>query len=94
MRIAAGVERGPAVTFSVDGVAVAGHIGETVGAALLAAGWRDLRSGPGGGGRGMFCAIGVCQECVVMADGVVREACRLPVRDGLVITTRRLRDVR
>ena len=94
LRIASGIVRGPPLTFTIDGVAIVAHAGETVGAALLAAGLRDLRGSPGGAPRGMFCAMGICQECAVLVDGIVQEACRLPVRDGLVVTTRRLRDGR
>lgn len=94
LRIAAGIARGPELTFTIDGVAIIAHAGETVAAALLAGGFRDLRSSPGGAPRGMFCAMGICQECAVIVDGIVQEACRLPVRDGLVVTTRRLLDDR
>jgi predicted molibdopterin-dependent oxidoreductase YjgC len=77
---------GDAVRFRFDGQEIAGFAGETVAAALLAAGIRVLRDAPEGGGpRGLFCAMGVCQECVVEVDGRRIEACRLPVRDGLEV---------
>ena len=87
LRIGGGVAPREEVAFTFDGVAVFGLAGDSVAAALLAAGRLDLRRGPGGGSRGMFCAMGVCQECVVIASGAVREACRLPVRAGLVVTS-------
>jgi predicted molibdopterin-dependent oxidoreductase YjgC len=90
LRITAGVTRGAHVQFLVDGIACEGFEGESVAAALMAAGRRTLRHGPvDGGPRGLFCAMGSCQECVVQADGVTVEACRLPVRAGLTVQTAR-----
>ena len=86
-RITAGLAARQSVSFTFDGTAVTGIAGESVAAALLAAGRMVLRRSPGGAARGMFCAIGVCQECVVIADGVMQESCRLPVRDGLMVTS-------
>ncbi|HEV7268638.1 MAG TPA: FAD-dependent oxidoreductase [Falsiroseomonas sp.] len=46
--------------------------GQTVAAALTAAGIRDLRATRrmlDGEGRGMFCGMGVCQDCLVDVDG-------------------------
>lgn len=88
MRIEVGVERAPRVRFRVNGQEVEGYEGESVAAALLAAGLRVLRHAPvDGGPRGLFCAMGICQECVVEADGRLTEACRLPVRPDLDIRT-------
>lgn len=44
--------------------------GQTVGAALVAAGvrsWRTTRVG--GRPRGLFCGIGICFDCLVVIDG-------------------------
>ena len=89
LRIGVGLAPRNEVSFTFDGVVVTGFAGESVAAALLALGRLDLRLSPGGEPRGMFCAMGVCQECVVIADGAVQEACRLPVRAGLAVTTAR-----
>ncbi|HVQ77884.1 MAG TPA: 2Fe-2S iron-sulfur cluster-binding protein, partial [Candidatus Binatia bacterium] len=43
------IDRGPAVTILVDGQAVVAYEGETVAAALLAAGQRTLRWTAGSG---------------------------------------------
>jgi predicted molibdopterin-dependent oxidoreductase YjgC len=93
LRIDSHISRGPRVTFRLDGRTVAAHAGETVAAALLAAGLRRLRTSPAGGGRGMFCAMGVCQECVVEridAEGAthVVASCRLEVSEGLELRSR------
>lgn len=81
------VRRGRTVTITVDGEPLAAHLGESIAAALLASGRRHLRNSPTGGTpRGMFCAMGVCQECVVYVDGRAVTGCQTPVRDGLAVT--------
>jgi len=90
LRIEAGVTRGPRVRFRVNGKEIEAYEGESVGTALLAAGVRVLRHAPvDGGPRGLFCAMGICQECVVEADGHLTEACRLAVRPNLDIRIRK-----
>jgi sarcosine oxidase subunit alpha len=86
LRITSGIEWKPEVGFTFDGVPMTACEGETLAAALYAKGRRTLRvSRDDGGPRGAFCFMGVCQECVVSIDGRVAEACRIPVRDGLVV---------
>ncbi len=88
-RITAAVDRGRPVQLVVDGVEVLAYEGESVAAALLAAGRRGLRTAPRRGEqRGMYCGIGLCFECTVTIDGrrAIR-ACLTPVRDGLRVAT-------
>lgn len=74
------------VSFRFDGEVLTAPEGETLAAALYAQGRRTLRtSRDDGGPRGAFCFMGVCQECVVAIDGRPTEACRTPVREGLVV---------
>lgn len=77
------------VTLTVDGQRLNAIDGQSVGAALLTHDIRVLRRAPGGGApRGLFCAMGVCLECLVTIDGrPARRACREAVRDGMVIET-------
>ncbi|MBA2303407.1 MAG: (2Fe-2S)-binding protein [Acidobacteria bacterium] len=64
------------------------YAGETVATALRLLGFRRLRSSPRAGQpRGLFCAMGVCQECVVRVDGRTVPACLEPVRDGMSVVT-------
>jgi aerobic-type carbon monoxide dehydrogenase small subunit (CoxS/CutS family) len=72
----------------VDGEPVSALAGQSIGAALIAAGRGALRDSPGGSPRGLYCGIGVCQECrvVVAGEGVVR-ACVTPVAAGMSVTT-------
>ncbi len=62
---------------------------EEPGAALLAAGAVALRESPAGAPRGLYCGIGVCQECRVVADGEVVRACVTPVSAGMEVVTGR-----
>lgn len=74
-------------TFTYAGRPVTALAGETIGAALLAAGIRTLRHHEvSGRPRGMYCAIGHCYECRVTVNGVpgVR-ACLTPVAPGMVV---------
>ncbi len=82
-----GRARGREVCLRVDGRPVRAFEGESVAAALFAAGQRVLRTAPQTGApRGVYCGIGLCFECVMVVDGRpgVR-TCRTPVRDGMRI---------
>ncbi|WEH14164.1 (2Fe-2S)-binding protein [Streptomyces sp. VNUA24] len=85
----AGATPGPAFTVTLDGRAVEALPGQTVGAALRAAGvtsWRTTRGA--GRPRGLFCGIGVCFDCLVTVNGRPNQrACLVPVRPGDTITT-------
>ncbi|WP_313523106.1 (2Fe-2S)-binding protein [Shinella sp.] len=40
--------------------------------------------------RGPYCLMGICFECLVTIDGVQnRQACMVPVREGMVISSQR-----
>ena len=86
-RIDEGVTRPPAFAIDVDGTSVPAHPGETVAAALLAAGIRAFRT-TDTGPRGPFCNMGVCFECVVEIDGVRVRACMTAAREGMRVSTR------
>ncbi len=60
----------PGAEFDFDGRPLSFRPGQTLGAALVAAGttsWRTTRIG--GRPRGLFCGIGVCFDCLVTVDG-------------------------
>jgi predicted molibdopterin-dependent oxidoreductase YjgC len=66
----AGITRSAPFTFRFDGDTVTAHTGETIAAALLAAGYRELRrTRVADRPRGLFCAIGTCFDCLVSIDG-------------------------
>ncbi|MBC6457886.1 (2Fe-2S)-binding protein [Actinomadura sp. HBU206391] len=85
-RLAAGrgLERGPAVTITVDGRPTPAYLGESVAAALMADGDLSTRTALDGEPRGLFCGMGVCFDCLVIVDGVAgTRACVTWVRDGM-----------
>jgi sarcosine oxidase subunit alpha len=72
------------LTFVFDGAPVEARRGETIGAALLAAGRRALgRGGRDRRPRGLYCAMGVCWECAVIVEGRTVRACVALVAPGL-----------
>jgi D-hydroxyproline dehydrogenase subunit gamma len=81
-------ERG-SVRIVVDGRPIAAASGDSVAAALLAAGVLVCRTTPvSGAPRAPFCMMGVCFECLVTIDGIgSRQACLTRVRDGMAIET-------
>lgn len=79
----------PDVTIMVDGQPLPAHEGEMLTTALARAGLLRLRFSPHAGApRGAFCHMGVCQECALHVDGVVRQACLTPVRGGMSVERR------
>ena len=76
------------VTVSVDGAPIDAPEGQSLAAALLAAGRPALRPSPSGEPRGVYCGIGVCQECRVHVAGLgIVRACVTPVTGGMRVTT-------
>ena len=89
LRIHDGVDRGTAIRFHFDGREIVAYDGESVAAALWAAGirgWSTAAAGPPA--RTLFCAMGICQQCALWIDGVRTEACRASARAGLDVRTR------
>jgi predicted molibdopterin-dependent oxidoreductase YjgC len=82
-------EAGTAVALTVDGKPVRAVSGDTVAAALLAAGIDHCRTTPvTGAPRAPYCLMGVCFDCLVTIDGVgSRQACLVPVREGMKVET-------
>ena len=72
------------VTFRFDGHAVTARGGQSLAAGLIGAGHRVIRTTAGESDRGLFCGMGVCQDCLVTVDGVVnRRACMTLVAEGI-----------
>lgn len=68
--------------FTFRGVVVPFRPGETIAAALLAAGVLDFSRDANGAQLRYFCGIGACQSCLVRIDGRVVEACLTPAAAG------------
>jgi sarcosine oxidase subunit alpha len=77
----------PAVFISIDGRRIETRTGDTVAAAMLAAGVDYCRTTPvSGAPRAPYCMMGVCFDCLVTIDGVGnRQACLVQVRDGMEV---------
>ncbi len=82
-------KRGKQVTIYFNGKPIKAYEGETVAAALYAAGVRVFsRSFRWHRPRGFFCAIGKCSACMMEVDGVPNvRTCKVYVRDGMQIRT-------
>ncbi len=74
-----------------EGRTILAREGDSVAAALLAAGIRVFRETPiSGSPRGPYCMMGVCFECLVEIDGVDnRQACMTAALDGMAIRRQR-----
>jgi len=85
-----GVARSVApVTISFDGEAITALPGESVAAALSAAGILAYRRTASGAPRGLFCGMGACFDCIVTIDGKANQrACLAKVAQGLRIESR------
>lgn len=83
------VQRGRPIKIQVDGKPIVAYDGETVAAAMLAAGIQTFRlSRKNKEPRGLYCGMGVCYECLVTVDGVhALQACLTLVSDGIQVET-------
>ena len=76
-----------AVAFDFEGRAISARAGDTVAAALLAAGEVHFRDTPEKDRpRGPFCMMGVCFDCLMVIDGEPnRQACQVLATDGMTV---------
>jgi predicted molibdopterin-dependent oxidoreductase YjgC len=92
-RVEKGVGRGQRFEVEVDGRKVVAYEGETIGAALMAAGLHTFRrTAKKNHPRGMYCGIGLCYECLMVINGVpntracqtlATPGCRVETQEGL-----------
>ena len=77
------------IIFYFNDQEVIGLSGQSVGAALLANGDRILRQTRfNEKGRGVFCGIGVCFDCLVVIDGITNQrACITEIKSGMRVQT-------
>jgi len=81
---AQGIERGAAVTITVDGQERTAHTGETVAAALIADDGIATRQTASGAWRGVYCGMGACFDCLAVIDGVPNtRTCMTLVDEGM-----------
>ncbi len=78
-----------ALEFTFDGSPIPAVPGQSIGAALIAAGhrsWRVTRFA--GAPRGIFCGIGICFDCLVTVnDRPNRRACLVVAQNGDQVLT-------
>lgn len=71
-------------TITVNGAVLEVSADGSLAGALLSAGIRHLRNSPRDGTpRGALCFMGVCQECAIMIDGRIQQACQVQPRGGM-----------
>ena len=75
------------VTLTIDGRSVRAREGDSVAAAMIAAGFAQCRTTPvSGSARAPYCMMGVCFDCLVAIDGVGnRQGCLVRVREGMQV---------
>ncbi len=74
-------------TLTVDGQTLEVLPGDTLAACLMRAGLLTLRQSLTGEARGVYCGMGVCNECLLTVDGARNvRACVTPARPGAVVT--------
>lgn len=82
-------DKGKEVTFTFDGKELTGFEGESIAAALKAAGimvhrYTAKQHKP----RGVFCAIGRCTDCVMVVNGIPNvRTCVTPLEEGMIVQT-------
>ena len=88
LRIAA-IKRKEKVRLLVNGKEVPAYRGETILAALTAAGYKTLKRSPlRKEPRGALCGMGVCFECMVTVNGIPNiRSCMTEVEDNMEIAT-------
>jgi glycine/D-amino acid oxidase-like deaminating enzyme len=79
---------GAAISIRFDGRDIPALAGETVAAALSAAGIVAFRRTPGGAPRGLHCGMGACFDCVVTIDGRIgQRACLAKVSEAMQVSS-------
>lgn len=79
------------ISITIDGRKIKAREGEPIASALIASGSRVFRytlkkDKP----RGLFCAIGRCNDCLMIVDGKANvRTCITPVRDGMIVETQK-----
>lgn len=79
--------RNKKITFTYNGQKIEAFEGETIAAALHAAGIKKLKeSSHYHRPRGLFCAIGNCSSCLMVVDGKPNvKTCITKVEEGMVV---------
>jgi len=81
------IKRKDKVTLSVNGKEITAYKGETLLAALIAAGYKSLKKSPiQEEPRGALCGMGVCFECIVTVNKEPNiRSCMTEVEDNMTV---------
>jgi predicted molibdopterin-dependent oxidoreductase YjgC len=81
------IKRKDKIILSVNDKKIPAHKGETLLAALIAAGYKSLKESPlRGEPRGALCGMGVCFECIVTVNGESNiRSCMTEVEDNMKV---------
>ena len=78
---------GDPIALTIDGERIEARRGQTIAAALVASGRRIFRHTRNAGRpRGLYCAMGMCFDCIVKVDGRTERACVTKVEQGMQVT--------
>ena len=79
---------GRPLSFHFDGREIAALEGETIAAALSAAGIVEFRRTASGASRGLHCGMGACFDCLVTVNGKIgQRACMTKAAAGMDVTS-------
>jgi sarcosine oxidase subunit alpha len=83
------IKRKQQIQLKVNGKEIKAYKGETVLAALIASGYKTLKTNPvSHEPRGALCGMGVCFECTMTINGIPNtRACVTKVQEGMIIET-------
>lgn len=81
------LEKKAVLRITLDGKPVIAREGETIAAALVAAGVKTFRKTERfQENRGLYCAIGRCTDCIMTVDKIPNvRTCVTKVREGMVV---------
>jgi NADPH-dependent 2,4-dienoyl-CoA reductase/sulfur reductase-like enzyme len=84
-------DRGETLHFTFNGKELEGYAGETIAAALHAAGIKELAKSPVlHRPRGLFCAIGNCSSCLMVVDNEPNiRVCVVKLKEGMKVETQK-----
>ena len=77
------------ISFTFNGEVFTCESGQSVAAALISAGNRELRRTRfEDESRSIFCGIGICYDCVVVIDGVANQrSCLVEAKEGMKVVS-------
>lgn len=79
---------GQPISFQFNDQPIQALQGETVAAALSAAGVTTFRHTPSGAPRGLYCGMGACFDCIVTIEGRIgQRACLTPAAAGMQVAS-------